>query len=107
METEFQATKPDRLDRSLREHDFTGAAWLSRQTWDWLFEQGFVTVNGRKQRKAGTNLVAGDRVRVSFPGPLGLGASEPAAVPVWLAPDRSWGAFPKPAGVDKIGRAHV
>lgn len=99
---EFQAhKKAARLDRFLREQVFAGAEWLSRQAWDFLIENGFVAVDGRKCVKSGAELAEGARVALSFPGgALGLlKADRPAALVARLP---GLAVFLKPAGVDSV-----
>lgn len=98
---EFRAEKSDRLDRFLREQVFPGTEWLSRQSWDWLVENGHVAVNGRKCLKSGTDLPAGAAVTVAFPRePLGLVSAAEAAALVWRG--EGLAAFAKPCGVDSV-----
>jgi 23S rRNA pseudouridine1911/1915/1917 synthase len=98
---EFRVKEPKRLDRALRDQGLPGAEWLSRQAWDWLIERGHIAVNGRKALKAGMNLSAGDEVRVSLPGSLGLKPSVPLE-PIWRASDGSWAVFDKAVGIDTV-----
>lgn len=97
---EFQAKKTDRLDRLLREQVFTGSAWISRQAWEWLIENGKVSLNGRKCVKSGAEVPAGALVSVHLPESLGLLPAPEAAEAVWEAAGLV--AFNKPCGVDSV-----
>ena len=97
---EFSVTKTDRLDRALRQAN--GSQWMSRQAWDWLLQNGRVRVNGQRMLKGGTQVGEGSRIQVEVPERLGLYPATVRAVPAWIAPDLSVGAFVKPAGVDSV-----
>lgn len=98
---EFQAKKTDRLDRLLREQVFSGSEWLSRQAWDWLIENGYVSLDGRKCLKSGAQVAEGASIGLSLPDPeLGL---LPAAHPAELVWEGSGlAAFSKTCGTDSV-----
>ncbi len=97
------AKKTDRLDRLLRNEAWEGSEWLSRQAWDWLFQHGFIEVNGRKILKAGAEIQAGAVIQVVLPSPtLGLAPAQNSATLVWSSPDRSLGIFTKECGVSSL-----
>lgn len=98
---EFSAKKTDRLDRVLREEVFAGSEWISRQAWDWLFENGLVEVNGRKCAKSGATVPEGAKVGVRFPcSELGLRPAARAASLLWA--DQRLALFYKPVGIASL-----
>ncbi len=96
---EFRAKKTDRLDRVLREERNPGAEWLSRQAWDWLFENGGIYVSGRKVGKAGAEVESGTAIRVELPGPLGLCPGTSLPTLLWASPARDLALFAKAPGI--------
>jgi 23S rRNA pseudouridine1911/1915/1917 synthase len=80
----FRVKKSDRLDRLLRGEVFPGAEWLSRQAWDWLLENGYVEVSGRKCLKSGVEVALGAEIVVRFPSDiLGLRSGVRPAEILW------------------------
>lgn len=99
---EFQAGKTTRLDRLLRDCLFPGSEWLSRQSWDWLLDHGYVTVNGRRERKGGLEVKEGSALGITTPGRLGLWPAEREASLLWGSPEKDLGIFEKRSGVGTL-----
>jgi 23S rRNA pseudouridine1911/1915/1917 synthase len=98
---EFRAKKADRIDRLLREEAFPGSEWLSRQAWDWLFENGRIEAGARKCLKSGVSIAVGTEIRVSFPSKeLGLLKATTPADLLWT--DGRIALFSKACGISTV-----
>lgn len=94
----FRAPKADRIDRLLRAAKLEGSEWLSRSAFDVLIEKGRVSVNGRRVKKAGDQVMEGAEITVQIP-PLGLlSAAEPAEL-LWADEGKTLALFVKVAGI--------
>jgi 23S rRNA pseudouridine1911/1915/1917 synthase len=92
---EFSADRTDRLDRLLRTQNLS--PWMGRQAWDVAIEESRVRVNGRVERKPGTQIPQGSILHIDLP-PLGLKPDETPAELVWANDDHSLAVFQKEAG---------
>lgn len=89
-----------RCDRILRNSLISGKEWLSRASWDWLFQEKKITKAGKFLRP-GDTVSAGDKIELHLPGPLN--GVLPAATPAELvASGNDWIFVSKPAGVPTL-----
>lgn len=99
MLVEVNVKVSGRCDRILRNEGIS--EWLSRSSWDWLFQEG--RIRSERRLSPGDEVGPGTVIKVDFPGPVRglLPASTGVRV---LAEGEGWWFVEKPAGVHSVGQ---